>query len=108
MARSLYLHLMALCLLLTGCGQIFVGFVSNPGNPATISGTVITVQIQSTKDISGVSISVTVVTLSNNTGITSTFTFCGDQRSQFPINQQVRVNFTSGVSCSTLNTVFVL
>ncbi len=108
MARSLFLHLMTLCILLTGCGQIFVGFVSNPGNPATVSGTVITVQLESTNDLSGVSLTVTAVTLSNNTGITSTFSFCGDQRSRFPINQQVRVDFTSGISCSTLNGVLFL
>jgi len=108
MPRSLFLHLMALCLLLTGCGQIFVGFVSNPGNPGSVSGTVIIVQIESTKDLSGVSITVTAVTLSNNTGISSTFNFCGDQRSRFPINQQVRVDFISGSSCSTLNGVVFL
>jgi uncharacterized protein YceK len=107
MARSLFLHLMALCLLLTGCGQIFVGFVSNPGNPTSVSGIVITVQIESTNDLS-VELLTTAVTLNNNAGVTSTFSFCGDQRSRFPINQQVRVDFTSGVSCSTLNGVVFL
>lgn len=108
MARSLFLHLMALCLLLTGCGQIFVGFVSNPGNPTSVSGIVLTVQIESAKDVSGVALTVTAVTLNNNAGVTSTFSFCGDQRSRFPINQQVRVDFTSGSSCSTLNGVVFL
>jgi uncharacterized protein YceK len=108
MMRSSFLHLMALCLLLTGCGAIFVGFVSNPGNPTSVTGTVITVQLASTNDLNGVSITFTAVTISNNTGFASTFDFCGDQRSRFPINQQVRVNFTSGISCSTLNGVVLL
>jgi uncharacterized protein YceK len=108
MMRSPFLHLMTLCLLLTGCGQIFVGFVSNPGFPTTASGTVVTVQLLSTNGPNGVSVAFTAVTLNNNTGFSSTFDFCGDQRSRFPINQQVRVEFISGVTCSTLNGVFVL
>ena len=108
MMCSPFLHLMALCLLLTGCGAIFVGFVSNPGNPSTVTGTVIRVQLGSTNDINGVSIAFTAVTLNNNAGFSSTFQFCGDQRSRFPINQPVRVEFTSGISCSTLNAVVLL
>jgi uncharacterized protein YceK len=106
--RVLFLHLVAICLLLTGCGAVFVGFVSNPGFPTTVSGTVVTVQLLSTNGPNGVSVSFTAVTLNNNAGFSSTFDFCGDQRSRFPINQAVRVEFISGASCSTLNGVFVL
>jgi uncharacterized protein YceK len=104
MSRNLYLHLVALCVLLTGCGGVFVGFTSNPGFPTTVTGTVIRVEVGTAKDINGFSIAVTTVTLSTNV-ISSTFTFCGDQFSRFPINRQVRVVFVSGAACSTLNDV---
>jgi uncharacterized surface anchored protein len=92
---------------LTGCGTFFVGFVSNPGFPTTVTGTVIRVQVGTANDVNGISIAVTTVTL--NTGVISnSFTFCGDQFSRFPINSQVRVTFVSGFSCSTLNDVVLL
>jgi hypothetical protein len=35
----------------------------------------------------------------------STHSFCGDQRMQFPVNRDVRVNFTPGNSCDSVLTV---
>jgi len=107
MPRSVCLHVIVLCLLLTGCGSFFVGFVSNPSLPTTVTGTVIHVQVGTAKDVNGLSISVTTVTLNNGT-ISNSFTFCGDQFSQFPVNSAVRVTFVSGFSCSTLNEVVLL
>ena len=43
--RLLLVPLIVLSLLLAGCGQVFVGFVSNPGGTMHVSGTVSTVQL---------------------------------------------------------------
>ncbi len=103
MARTLP-ALLAL-LLLTGCGQIFVGFVSNPQvTPSSVSGLVIVVHLESTNDVNGNSVTFTAVTFSNG-GLSSNVNFCGDQRNQFPLNQSVRANFnqgTPGTVCSNL------
>jgi uncharacterized protein YceK len=107
MPRSVCLYVIILCLLLSGCGSISVSFVSNPNLPTTVTGTVIRVQVGTAKDVNGISIAVTTVTLNSST-ISNSFTFCGDQFSQFPINSAVRVTFVSGFSCSTLNEVVLL
>ncbi len=103
MARILSALLVSL--LLTGCGQIFVGFVSNPQvSPSSVSGLVIVVHLGSTNDINGNPITFTAVTFSSG-GLSSNVNFCGDQRSQFPLNQSVRANFnpgTPGTVCSNL------
>jgi hypothetical protein len=100
MARILPALLVSL--LLTGCGQVFVGFVSNPQvSPSTVSGLVIVVHLESTNDINGSPITFTAVTFSNG-GLSSNVNFCGDQRSQFPLNQSVRANFNPGTVCSNL------
>ena len=53
-------------LLLTGCGQIFVGFVSNPQvSPSSVSGIVIVVHLETSNDINGNPITFTAVTFSN-------------------------------------------
>jgi uncharacterized surface anchored protein len=65
------------------------------------------VQVGTAKDVNGISIAVTTVTLDSST-ISNSFTFCGDQFSQFPINSVVRVTFVSGFSCSTLSDVVLL
>lgn len=107
MPRRMCLHVIVLCLLLSGCGSLSVSFVSNPSLPTTVTGAVIRVQVGTAKDVNGLSIAVTTVTLNSGT-ISNSFTFCGDQFSQFPINSTVRVTFVSGFSCSTLNAVVLL
>lgn len=95
-------------LLLTGCGQIFVGFVSNPQvTPSSVSGIVIVVHLETTNDVNGNSITFTAVTFSNG-GLSSNVNFCGDQRSQFPLNRSVRADFNPGTVCSNLVTVVSL
>ena len=95
-------------LLLTGCGQVFVGFVSNPQIPSSsVSGIVIVVHLASANDISGQPVTFTAVTFSN-AGLSDIVNFCGDQRSQFPLNQSVRAQFNPGTVCSNLVSVVSL
>jgi uncharacterized protein YceK len=105
--RLLLLPLIALPLMLTGCGNTTVSFSSNPGFPASVTGTIIAVQVESTNGPNGVLNTFTAVTI-RSVSTTNTFSFCGDQRNQFPISQEVRVDFNSGVSCSILIVVVVL
>jgi hypothetical protein len=53
-----------------------------------------------------VSTQVTVVTLLDNPG-SSTLSFCGDQRTQFPPKQFAQATFTPGSTCSTLVNVVI-
>jgi hypothetical protein len=55
----------------------------------------------------GTSVFVTFVTFLQ-TGTSSTVGFCGDQRSQFPMNQFVRTDFTPGPTCATLVVVVIV
>ena len=105
--RLLLLPLLALPLMLAGCGDTSVSFTSNPGFPASVTGTIIAVELESSNGPNGVLNTFTVVTIRSVT-TTNNFNFCGDQRNQFPISQEVRVDFNSGVSCSTLVVVVVL
>lgn len=89
-------------LLLTGCGQVFVGVVSSPqGQPLSVSGIVIVVHLETSSDVNGNSVTFTAVTFSNG-GLSSNVNFCGDQRSQFPLNRIVRADFNPGTVCSNL------
>jgi hypothetical protein len=99
--------LLPMCVLfavLAGCEGVFVGFVSTPGVPLSITGTVTIVQLGFADNAHGTVVSVTLVTLFD-LGTTKTMAFCGDQRNQFPINQSLTAQFTSGSLCSTLVTV---
>ena len=86
----------------SGCsGTSFVGFVSNPGGPAQITGTITAVALGSVESGAGALQTITTVTFSN--GVLGTnISFCGDQRDVFPLNRVAMVNFNPGVSCSTL------
>jgi len=96
MLRLLFLSVILSCLLLTSCGQVFVGAFSHPGGATVVTGTVSIVQITV---IDG-NVLVTFVTLINGTG--NDFTFCGDQHNQFPTNQLVSATFNPGAPCATL------
>ena len=98
--------LLLTCVLFEACGAYFVGFVSNPGGLQTISGTVSVVQLSSVRDITGETILLTAVTFLNP-GAATTINFCGDQQTKFPLDRQVRADFTTGVVCSTLSAVVV-
>ena len=93
-----------LLLMPVGCGQISVSFVSNPGFPTTVTGTIISVSVQSSSGPNGVLNTFTVVSI-QSVSTTNSFTFCGNLQNQFPVNQQVRIDFNSGVSCATLTSV---
>jgi hypothetical protein len=92
---------------LTGCGGVFVAFVSNPGGTMSVVGTVTIVNVGFVADGHGSSAMVTVVTLIN-VGTANTVNLCGDQRSHFPMNQFVRVQFTSGIPCSGFVAVVIV
>lgn len=101
------LPLIVLLLVLAGCGQINASFVSNPGFPTSVTGAIISVHVQSTSGPNGALNTVTVVAI-QSVNTTNTLNFCGDQQSLFPLNQQVRIDFNSGVSCATLIAVVVV
>src|SRR5260221_6073228 len=105
--RLLLLPLIALPLMLAGCGQTSFFFSSNPGFPTSVTGTIITVQLNSTTGPNGVLNTFTVVTI-KSVSTTNAFSFCGDQRSQFPIGPEGRVDFNTGGSCSSLVALVVL
>src|SRR5262245_48522805 len=92
--------LLFLVLLTTACGNVFVR-ANWGGGTQTASGFISIVQLTVVVDDHGVSTQITVVTLFNDPA-SSTFSFCGDQRSQFPPNQFAQATFTPGTSCSTL------
>lgn len=107
MMRFVLTQLLALSLLLSGCSGVFVGFVSNPGGTMSVSGTVSIVQLGVITDPTGATITFTAVTFVNP-GTATTISFCGDQRSRFPINQFVRADFNTGVFCSALVAVVII
>ncbi|HEV7553289.1 MAG TPA: hypothetical protein VGP65_16490 [Candidatus Angelobacter sp.] len=95
-------------LLLTGCGKIFVGFVSNPQIPSSsLSGKVAAAVLGSVNDLHGNPLTITIVTLTNG-GLASTPSFCGDQRALFPINNVVRADFTQETQCLSLVKVVII
>jgi len=97
--------LLSLVLLLPGCGNVFVRAQWNGGNQ-TVSGMVSVVQLTLVVDSNNVSTQVTIVTLVDNLG-TSNFSFCGDQRNQFPPDRFAQATFTPGQPCSTLVNVII-
>jgi hypothetical protein len=102
------LFTLLVCLLLTGCGQVFVGFVSNPQvTSSTLSGRVTAAVLSSVNDLHGSPLPITIVTLTNG-GLASTPDFCGDQRAQFPINTVVQVDFTQETQCLSLVKVVII
>jgi hypothetical protein len=93
----------ALLLLGPGCGNVFVrGAI----NFSTISGFVSIVQLTTVID-DGSSVLVTFVTFLQQ-GTSTTMGFCGDQTSQFPLNQMVTTNFNPGQPCATLIVVIII
>jgi hypothetical protein len=97
--------LLALVLLIPGCGDVFVRGSWNSGTQ-TVSGFVSVVQLTIVISGDNVSTQVTVVTLTNHFN-SSTISFCGDQRTQFPLNQFVQANFLPGQPCANLFTVAI-
>ena len=95
----------SLLLLCPGCGNIFVrGAIQT--NFSTISGFVSIVQLTTVIDGNG-SVLVTFVTFLQQ-GTSATIGFCGDQTSQFPLNQMVTTNFNPGQPCATIIVVIII
>jgi hypothetical protein len=68
----------------------------------TVSGLVTVVHLSITSGGS----SITVVTFAAG-GTANSVNFCGDQRSQFPMNQFVQASFNPGTPCATLIAIVV-
>lgn len=99
MKRLLYFLLVSvLCSSLLGCGSKF--FVRGAINESSVSGTVSLVQLTTSVN-SGSLVTVTIVTFLQQ-GTSSTVNFCGDQRTQFPIDQFVQASFTPGTPCASV------
>jgi len=95
------------CIPVVSCGGFsFVGFVSNPGGSASITGTVTGVSSGFVSDLN--SINPTTKVAFENSGITVTIVFCGDQQSFFPLDVNVRAEYTAGVVCSVLTKVVII
>jgi hypothetical protein len=105
--KRLLAAFLTVCLIVVfcGCGNVFIGGALRPGF-STVTGTVSFIQVN-TIISNGASVQVTFVTFVQN-GISSSIHFCGDQTSQFPINQMVTTNFTPGQVCATLVVVVII
>jgi hypothetical protein len=86
----------------SGCGNVFFRGAIQTGS--TVTGSVSIVQLSAVTDGT---VQVTFVTFLQN-GTSSTFGFCGDQTSLFPLNQTVRANFNPGQPCATIITVVII
>jgi hypothetical protein len=96
--NRLLVFLVLACLLTSvSCGDIFVRGAINPGTQSA-TGTVSIVQFSAG---TGTGVSITIITLAGN-GMASTFSFCGDQRTQFPVDRQVQVSFMPGTPCASV------
>ena len=99
--------LCAACIPVVSCGGFsFVGFVSNPGGTASITGTVTAVSDGFVSNLNGITSTTTVAF--ENSEIAITVVFCGDQHSLFPLNTNVRAEYTAGVLCSVLTKVVII
>ena len=76
------------------------GGAINPGTQSA-AGTVTIVQFSAS---GGTGVSLTIITLTGNS-TANTLNFCGDQRTLFPVDKQVQINFTPGQPCATVLTV---
>ena len=106
--KHLLSAVLIVCLLITGvgCGNIFIRGAIQPGT-STVSGFVSVVQFSTVIGGDGTMIQVTFVTFLQE-GASSTIGFCGDQRSQFPMEQTVRAQFTPGQPCDSIIQITII
>jgi len=102
LAVFLVVCLTCLC---TSCGKVFVGGAFQP-RQSSITGTVSFVEVNNVVS-GGTFVEVTFVTFFQD-GLSSSMNFCGNQTSQFPLNQTVTTNFNPGQPCATLVIVFII
>jgi len=88
-------------MLSSSCGDVFIRVALNSGTE-TAAGIVSIVQFSSTDG----GTSITVVTLMQSAAA-KTLTFCGDQRTRFPMDQVVQVTFTPGSSCGSVIVIVI-
>ena len=100
--KHLLLPLLVLGLLpiTTGCGNVSIRGAIETGS--TVQGSVSIVQLETRG-----SVQLTFVTLVEN-GTSFTIGFCGDQRTLFPLNYTVLVDFNPGQPCSTVIVVVIV
>jgi hypothetical protein len=89
-----------ICTGVCGCGALRIQGVLN-GDVVSVSGFVSGVQIITVAGANGTFIEVTVVTLQQTLGFTTT-NFCGNVSGRFPMNSFAQVNFKPGQPCSTI------
>ncbi|HEY6185553.1 MAG TPA: hypothetical protein VIW67_25155 [Terriglobales bacterium] len=95
------LLLIVLVLSCAGCGDVFFRGAIQLGF-STVNGFVSILQVSTDNGTT-----ITFVTFLSN-GTSSTFGFCGDQRRRFPINQNVRTQFSPGTPCNSIITIVIL
>ncbi len=93
------------CTVLCGCGAVRIqGFLNS--DVVTVSGFVSGVQLIMVAGPNGTLIEVTVVTLQQTLGFTTT-NFCGNVGAQFPMNSFAQVSFKLGQPCSTIVVIVI-
>ena len=105
--KHLFLLTLIGSMLLTvpGCGAVFIAGAIQPAT--TITGSVTSVQLGSALNGFGGNVQVTFVTLLQSS-TSSTFAFCSNHTTQFPLNQTVSVNFNPGQPCGTIIAVVIV
>lgn len=91
---------------LSACGNVFVRGAL-PGELSTVSGSVSVVQLSAVIGENGTTVQITLVTLLQ-AGTSSTIGFCGDHRSQFPMQQTVRAEFNPRRTCASIVTIVIV
>lgn len=81
-------------------------FIRGALNTTSVSGTVSVVQLSAVAD-GGISATVTLLTFLEN-GTSSSLSFCGDQRPQFPMNRFVNASFTPGPLCASVIQIVIV
>jgi len=93
------------CTVLCGCGAVRIQGVLN-SDVVTVSGFVSGIQLVTVAGANGTLIQVTVVTLQQTLGFTTT-NFCGDVGARFPMNSFAQVSFQPGQPCSTIVVIVI-
>jgi hypothetical protein len=78
-----------------------------PAGSSTVSGSVSVVKLRTVVGEKGTMVQVTFVTFLQF-GVSSTVAFCGDQRSQFPMQQIVRADFNPGKPCASVVAIVII
>jgi hypothetical protein len=102
MRRSVACFLLSslVCTVLCGCGAVRIEAFWGP-DVLTVSGSVSGAQVITVPGANGTLIEVTVVTLQQTLGFTTT-NLCGNVVARFPMNSFAQVSFKPGQPCSTI------